>query len=366
MSASINSNTSVPVYQGGTPTGRVNPTETETLPGAGTVGQTGPVPGVSGTAMLGAMMESLRNLMPDISGEKLQVALLKVMTTLKDTISETEKGKIEIDQEAKRLALQEKQGKIDEAQKKADEAKETRQNLSIWDKVKIAFQYIGALTAILAGVLALATSWFTGPAGVVSGVLLISAGVILLGMAADATFSAATSKDGKAGLGFVGAMHREVLMGQGMSEDEATVAGAKADAIGRIVGMAVAGALMLGAAVAGGVSAFQLGFAMMRVIQGNVGIATNVVSSGAAVGSGAVDIGTAVGKKEATGLEANAKELQGEAKVMEALVSFLEDMIDLVMTRIKASAESFEGSLDALMQSVKDSGETYGRVGLKM
>lgn len=352
-------------YPAQTETGGVKQVQPQTTTGTGSVGQTGPVPDISSNSMLDAMMGSLRAFMPEISGEKLQVALLKVMTTMKDTIGETEKDKIQIDQESKRLALQEKQGKIDEAEEKAKEAQEKRESLSVWDKVKIAFQYIGAITAIIAGVLALATSWLTGPAGVVSGVLLIGAGVILLGMAADATYAAATTKDGKAGLGFVGEMHKAVLMDKGVSEEEATTQAQKADAIGRIVATAVAGAMMLGAAIAGGVSAFQLGFAVMRMVQGGVGIATNVTTAAATVASGTGDIVSATGKKEATDLEADAKDLESESKVFQALVAFLEDMIDLVMTRMKGGMESFENNLDALVQSVKDTGDTYGRVGLR-
>lgn len=340
--------------------------ENAAVAGAGAITLDGPVPSTSVTAAFGPMMDSLRTLMPKMSGEKLQTMLLEVMAKIKDTIGASEQDKIRTDQESKRLALAEKSEKIKESEEKLAEASEKREKLSVWDKVKIAFQYIGAITAIMAGVLALATSWLTGPAGIVSGVLLIGAGVLLLGMAADATYVAAnTEKSGQPSLGFIGEANKAVLMGQGMSEEEATEAGHKADTIARIVVTAVAGAMMLGAAIAGGVSAFQLGFAVMNYVQGSVGIATNTVAAASTAASASGDIASAVTKKDATNLEGDAKRLEGAAKVMQAIVAFLEDMIDIALTRLKGVHQTFEGMLDALVESANDSAATYARVGLR-
>ncbi|WP_375453308.1 type III secretion system translocon subunit SctE [uncultured Methylobacterium sp.] len=292
--------------------------------------------------------------------------LLEVMAKIKDTIGASEEDKIRTDQESKRLALAEKSEKIKESEDKLAEATEKRGKLSTWDKVKIAFQYIGAIASIVAGVLALATSIATGPAGIVSGALLIGAGILLLGMAADATYVAVnTEKNGQPSLGFIGEANKAVLMDQGMSEEEATKAGHKADTIARIVVAVVAGAMMIGAAIAGGVSAYQLGFAVYNAIQGSTGIATNTIAVASTAASASGDIASAVGKKDATDLEADAKRLEGASKAMQAIVAFLDDMIDIALTRLKGVHQTFEGMLDTLVESANDSAASYARVGLR-
>ncbi|WP_298958087.1 type III secretion system translocon subunit SctE [uncultured Methylobacterium sp.] len=357
-------------------------------------GATGPAPGAPPTASASAMMESLRSLMPDISGEKLQVTLLKVLTTIRDTMNESEKQKIEVDQQSKRAALEEKSRTIKDAEAKMQEAEKKREELSVWDKIKIAFQYIGAIVAFIGAAIAFAGSAVTGPAGVASGIMLIAAGVILLGLAADATYAAATTKDGKPGLGFVGEMHKAVLMGQGMSEEEATAEGAKADGIGRIVANSLAAALMLGAAIAGGIGAFQAGKAAaeMSMAAGKTAVQTTaqttaqsgtqvgvqaaagssegaakVVSIGLSIGSSAAsstgDIITAIGQNEATYLEAGSKDLEAQSKQWQAVIENIEDMIDMSLARLKGVQQVMESNLDALTEAAQDTGRTYSRIG---
>ncbi|RVU14210.1 hypothetical protein [Methylobacterium oryzihabitans] len=360
---------STPLQPGGD-VGKARNVEQTAGPGA-LSGATGPAPGAPPTASASAMMESLRALMPDISGEKLQVTLLKVLTTIRDTMNESEKQKIEVDQQSKRAALEEKSRTIKDAEAKMQEAEQKRENLSVWDKIKIAFQYVGAIVAFIAAAVAFAGTAVTGPAGVASGVMLIAAGVILLGLAADATYAAATTKDGKPGLGFVGEMHKAVLMGQGMSEEDATAEGAKADGIGRIVANSLAAALMLGAAIAGGIGAYQAAktgvemgvAAASSSTQGAAKVATLGLSIGSSAASTTGDLVVAHGQNEATKLDADSKDLEAQSKQWQAVIENIEDMIDMSLARLKGVQQVMESNLDALTEAAQDTGQTYSRIG---
>lgn len=363
--ANLTSTPTIPAYPQATPTETNRLGEPAPATGAGSAAPTGPVPPASFSGVADAVMGSLRRMMPDISNEALQVMLLEVFTKIKETMGKNENETIEADQAAQRNALRDKQAKITQSEQKMEEATEKREKLSVWDKVKVAFQYVGAITAIISGVIAMAAG---GPIGIAAGLMLITAGVLLFCMAADATYVAANSSNGNTSLGLVGEMHKAVLMNNdpSMTEAQATEKAQKADATARIVFTVVAAALMIGAAIVNIAGAVQGVASVVSLATRAATVANNALSAGATVATGTGDIAAAVGKRDASNMEAEAKTLEGESKEFQALVGFLEDMIDLVMTRMKGLHETFEANLDALVSAVRDLGETMGRVGSRV
>lgn len=340
-------------------TGTQNVQSTTPTTGQGNVGQTGPTPDAPPPNMMGAVMESLGAMMPKISGQMLDLLLLQITTQMKETISKTEKDKIETDTGAKRVQIGEKQAKLEEAAKKIQEAEDKMKNMSVWDKIKLAFQYIGAIMSIIAGVFAIlagvAAGAFTGGAtaiaGIVGGAMLITAGILMLGMAADATY-AMTNKDG---LGFVGAITKEIKMDQGMSEEDALASAQKADMIAKITVGVLAAVLAIGGSIA---AAFVATPALVGTVMSVIG-AVNTV----AMATG--DITVAVLRNDAQQDKADGIHKQADGKKMEALIQSLDDMIDLAMARLKGAMNVFDGMLDALTDAIQDRGNTMGRVGLK-
>lgn len=335
--------------------------------GSGSIGASGQAPDVQRSAMMGAVMSSLAAMMPKLSGQAVDVLLLQVTTAMKDTISKSEKGKIESDTNVKKTQIDEKKAKMDEANKKIEEAENKMKNMSIWDKIKVAFQYIGAIMAIIAGALAIAagvalggfTGGLTAIAGVVGGIAMISAGVMMLGMAADATVGL-TNKDG---LGIVGLIAKDYNMKhKGMSEEDALADARSREQISRIVVAVIASVLAIGGAIASGPAVAAAAGSTAMAIAGN---AVNVVNGVTTAASATGDMTVGILKREAQEQKAEGTKRQAEGKEMQAMIQQLDDMIDMAMQRLKGAGDRFEAMLDSLTDAIKDRGDTMSRVGLR-
>lgn len=319
----------------------------EKAAGSGSLGSPGGLPAAQRQSTMSAMNASLFAMTPKVTGAQLDVLLLEVTTKMKDTISATEKNKIETDTNAKKLKIDEKKAKLEEAQKKIDQAENKMKNLSIWDKIKIGFQFLGAIVSFAAGALMAATG-----VGVLAGAALMAAGVLMFGLAVDAVV-AATSKDG---LGIMGQIVKADLKARHPDWSEEKIMGkaTEAEMISRIVVSSVAAILSL----AGGIGAIK---GAATAIQSALSITGAVASIMTGVGDGVVG-GL---KYDATKTKAEGMKTQSEGKAMAALIQSLDDAIDQAMARLKGAAERFDGMLDAITEAMQDRGQTLARVGLR-
>jgi transloator len=347
--------------------GQVGATKT----GSGVSAASGPAPASASTATQSAVMASLQAMMPKMTGEQMDVMILSIVTKMKDTIDATEKDKVKVDQGTKRANLLEKQNKIEEADKKIQEAKDARENASVWDKIKLAFQYIGAILTILAGVALMAAATATGvgvAAGLIGGGMMVGAGIAMLALAADATYAQTNG-----GIGFVGEIVKQAKMAGGASQEEAEKAARTGDMVARIViGVGAAVAAIAGGAVAGigaFVGAASSGAAIAstaaQTAQKVMDIVMALLSAGTTIASSTGDAATAGVKYKASQTEAEGKKLQGDAKTLEALNQTLDDMIDQALARLKGAGERFDAMLDSLVDAAKDRGDTLARASFR-
>jgi hypothetical protein len=357
-------------------------------PGAGSITATGQAPDPARPGMMSAVMASLSAIMPKMTGQQVDVLLLQVTAKMKDTISEGEQKKIETDTKVKQTQIAEKKSKLEEADRKIQEAKDKMDHMSIWDKIKLGFQYLGAILSIVAGVLAMVAGIAAGAltlgigapaalASVIGGAMLVTSGILMLGMAADATYAACNKPDG---LGFVGQITKEVKMKEGMSEEDAVKEATHNDMISRIV----VGGLAALLAIAGSIAALPLAFAsggstiaslvgtaaqtggaIAKASTSMVSTVTGFIGGISQIAEGAGDMTVGIMKRDAQDEKSEGMRTQADAKKMEALIQSLDDMIDLAMGRLKASGERFDAMLDSLTDAIKDRGDSMARVGLR-
>lgn len=335
-------------------------TATQAPVGTGATNAAGAAPDPSRTTAMSGVMASLSAMMPKISSQDTDILLLQVTTKLKETTEATEKDKIRVDTADKKAKIEEKQRKMDEAQEKIKAAEDKMKNLSIWDKIKIGFQFLSAILTMVAGLAAIlvgaaAAATGVGVAAIAGGAMMITAGVLMLYSAIDATV-AATREDG---LGIAGLVEKNKLMKEGKTEEEAIQGGAKKDQLARTVIGAVTAAL----AIAGAIAAFPAGGgAAIIALTSRV---TGVVSAISTMATSAGDITTGVLKYKATQERSEGQLKQADGKRMEANIQMLDDMIDQAMMRLKGAGERFSAMLDSLTDAIKDRGDTMSRVGLR-
>lgn len=340
--------------------------------GAGQTAQAGPTPDAPPPAAMNALMASMTDMMPKMSGQMLDVLLLEVTSKMKDTIDKSEKDKIQTDVGAKRAQIGEKQAKMEEATRKIQEAEDKMKSTSIWDKIKLAFQYVGAILSIIAGIASIIAGAATAATGagllaIAGGAMLVTSGLMMLYMAADATY-AAVNPDG---LGFVGAAVKADKMAGGMPEEEAMKEAGKADMIAKITIGAVAAVL----AVAGSIMTLPVAGVALPGVAASItstaskvpGIIIGLVSGANQLATSAGDITVGVLKNEANQEKADGMKKKAEAKSMEASIQALDDMIDMAMQRLKGASERFDAMLDALTDRIQSHGESMANaaVGLR-
>lgn len=313
----------------------------ETPPGGGIIGTDGgPPPDIGVLTAYGALMGSLFALMPQMSSEEISLKLVEVTNKLKKTMEESEIDKIKSDTEKKRDMIGEKQAKIEEAQKKMDEAQEAREKASIWDKIKLAFQALGAALMVLAGIF-----MATIPGFQVVGGLMIAAGVVGIISMIDAATKTAT------GLGIAGNLDK--LANPDKPEGWAvadTVFGASL----AVAGLALAIATIF---VPGPKDPTEIARALSNLVKLGSGIASAAIGAATAAG----DITTGVIKYVAAEKEAGAKTTQAETKEMEAIIAQMDDFIDMALARLMATTERFNEMLDSLTDAIQDRGNSLSR-----
>lgn len=327
--------------------------------GAGSIAGTQDGPDAAAPTALTAMMASISEMMPKMTGEQLDVLITSFTTKLKDTIDKSDKDQITNEQGVKREQIAEKTKKYKEAQEKIEEAKHAMEHASFFDKLKLAMQYIGAIMSIIAGIaaiiagVALAETGVGLAAGIIGGTCLIASGVIMLTMAADSTVAMETAKDGQGGM--FGHMIHSIAKAEGKSDEEANEMAHKG-AMGISIG------LMVLACVTGVVGGALNPEGEVSAIIDVVSEAMNMVTMAVSTTS---EVGSAVYNKEAQDDQADAKNMQADGKRMEALGKVLDDFIDMAIARLKASGDRFAAVIDSVTDAMKDRADTMSRAQFK-
>lgn len=305
--------------------------------GAGSTAPTGSVPGAPSDPSYSVVLDSLTKFMPQVTGEVLDVMLLEITVKMKETEEASQKDKIKVDQEAKRTALAEKADKLKEAETKIQEAIDKEKNASIWDKIKMAFQALGALLAIVAGLALIATG-----AGAAAGAALIAIGVIGLIMVIDSAVKMGT------GHGIAGA----IAKAGGASDEYAN----KCD-FG--FGIAMAGLALIAAVacffIPGGQAMAVNSFAQSLQAFGSI------ASASIAIVNATGDATVAVIKYEAQTEKAEGQKTQAEAKQMEAWIKQIDDFIDQALQRLMGAMDRFNAMLDGIMEAIQDQAKTVAK-----
>ncbi|MBE7200832.1 MAG: type III secretion system translocon subunit SctE [Parafilimonas terrae] len=365
MSASI---TSVKPNVGHIPTNADSGAEVQKAPptksavGSGNIEATGKAPPVPTAAKsMNAAMASLLAMVPQMAGDLLDVMLLQITTKMKDSVDQSEKGKIETDSQKRKLQIADKTAKLEESQKKIDEAqakqKETSKISSIFGAI---FNFLSAIVQIVVGIALIATG-----AGAVNGAAMIAAGALTALSAVD-SIVAATNKDG---LGIVGLIAKEVAMKNGASEEDAVKTAKTADMIAQAVVttaslvLSVASGLGAAAGAASGAASAATSAASATM---------KAVDTGAKSASVGINVASAATKGIVAGVNygqqkdyLNAVKSGADAKSMEAVTKSLDEAIDQAMTRLKGASDRFDAMLDGLLDAIKDRAESVSRVGVR-
>ena len=333
--------------------------------GKGNLGKAGLVPPGQGNAGekpdASKALKSLAAFMTGKASMDIDVLLIQVSVAMRDTEATTQKSKINTDQETKKVQMREKEHKLEESAKKLEKA----QNGSIWDKIKLAFEWIGAVIAAAIAAVMIATG-----VGAVVGALLIAAAVTALVMAIDFTVAAAT------GMGIAG----NIAKAAGASPEQIAQADMGFKISLAVLGIAfslAAGGVGVASSVKAGVEAgIKAGFTAAKegfsaamnassaaISQGAqlARTAVTVTQSVSAATNAVVGIGSTVAHSEATNLRAEAKRLDAQAKVDEAFIQALDDMIDQALSRLMASSERFNAMLDEITSAMSERGNTLSR-----
>ncbi len=290
------------------------------------------------------LVASLVLFMPQLSDVDQEVLLAEIITKLKETQSETEKGKISIDAAKKEAQLTEQKTKLDEAEKKQREAEEKQKNASIWDKIKLAFQFLGAIFGMILGAVLMAV-----PGAQALGALLFVGGVLGLIGAIDSTVKMATGGYGIAAM----------CMPNASDEDRAKadmIFGITVAAVGAVVAIAT---IVVGFTAAAGTIATAL--AKITDAATKLEKAINVTQAILAIVVATGDVTAAAIRYTAAKEIASATEDRADAKRLDADIQMLDDLIDQAIQRMIAAGDRFNQMLDALTEAMQDRGNSLSK-----
>lgn len=342
---------------GSSPTPLVARTPPALVPDATPPG-TGPVGGYE------ALLETLTEMTEGMLDGNHEIRLLEIVSKLQELQSQVDKLRIDIEASRKRDMLAEKEKQLDEAQKKLDKAREEQENLSVWDKIRLAFQWIGAALAVALGALTLWTGG--GLALMIAGAAAITAGITSSIMAVDSSMKAASPD----GLGMAGQAARSL----GRSLEDAR----KADEIFGYTMMGISAVSMLvsmgaafGPAVINAIRG-ALGKAVIAALE-NANMGAQLLLKGGQIIEALMTTASAVGEGVVASLEHQAtlgqvegKALQAKAKELEALVEQINEIIDMLVTRAKGTNELFNAVVDSLTDTLNDLAQTLSNLKLQV
>jgi hypothetical protein len=326
-------------------------------------------------------LKSLTAFMTGKSSIDVEVLLVQVAVAMRDTEATTQKTKINTDQETKKAQMREKEHKLEESAKKL----EKQQNGSIWEKIKLAFEWLGAMLAVALAVIASVASLGGASALIVAAVaavaLVINSTVTQAtgqGIMGNIVLAAGGSKEeaAKADMGFQIAVAvigiAGAVTGSGLGKAVKDIAQTIMDSAMATLGKVIPSLAKTGTdAAAKGADALAktAGSADDALNAANLGAkeamaAEKLISTGATANAGltatsaVVDTGV---KTVAADLRAEAKRLEAKAKASEAIMQGLDDMIDQALSRLMASSERFNAILDEITSAMSDRGNTLSR-----
>lgn len=296
-------------------------------------------PTVPSTFGFPEFLDSLSELMGKNSAriENIDVVIAELQQKVRDLISKTDVENLNVQSERQRELIQKKIADAQAAAEKMREAAAQRESQSIWDKIKLAFQILGALLAVAAAV-------------VTANPLLMIGAIVAVTLAIDGIVKATTENH----MGIAGSIAKAA----GASDEEA----GKAD-MGFTIAVAVIG---LAVAIGGGVASFFSGGATIANLakQAATVAQENIVkglSSLAEVGTTVTTIGAAVVSYEAAKAQVAAMFAQADGMEVDGMLKVLDDMVDLVLQHLMAANRTFDAILDSLAETAKEKGDTFSR-----
>jgi hypothetical protein len=329
---------------------------TPTPIGPGSAGYSGPTPPVQSPAASAstspeyqAIVSSILAFMPAMSDDDIDVMLAAATMKMKKLEAQSDNDQVQTDSDKKRDALGAKEESLKESVQKIQDAISKQENQSIWDKIKIGFEALGAVLSIAVGILLCATG-----IGAVAGGLMIAAGVVGVIMTIDAICQQTT------GLGIAGNCARDADRRAGRPDDPSYYA--KCD-MGFEIGMAVVAVALAVAGICTGVGLINAGADVAKMAEFSdtalkmariAETANTIYSAASTVGESATDIYFAVNAYQTTNEQADAKDLQADAKRMEAVIQQLDGLIDIAMQHMKNHMAQWNGVLDSITSAMND------------
>jgi transloator len=330
---------------------------TQTTP-TGVVGQSGPTPDASGAKYqtaaipfaLNAMLESLTEMMgPNAkSDDDLDAKVASLEENLKNKLSQSDASQIQNDQAEQTAKIEAKAQKDQQAEQKIKDAVAKQQSASIWDKIKLAFEVIGAvLGCVVAGVL-IATG-----VGTAAGIALAIGAAAGLMLAIDDVVKETTPDH----LGIAGSIAHD--SGEPLDYCQ------KCD-MGFDIALAGIAAITSVVALVNPAGIFSAG----AKLSAEATEVASQISKGAEIAQGVNDIGTAtttvgsgVTNYQATTDQADAQGLQAQSKLLQAVINTLDDSVDIAIKALEAKAKTFAAVIQTVAQSAQDTANTIDEMG---
>jgi len=303
--------------------------------GSGVNGAQGAVPAAPAELAFMTVLASLDAFAPKVSQDDLEILLAEIESKLKDTETRSDIGRIDIDSAFKEAALAAKKKQLDDAQQKLQEAESAAQGVSIWDKIKLAFQAFAAVLTMAVGVVLCATG-----AGGPAGALLLAAGALQL-MGVVNSIMQQTE-----GHGILG----ELVKALGGSDTQA------ADADIAFTAYVAVASLVIGVTSGYGLYAGMIDLATLSSQVSEIIATTTQAVTGILTGIGD---GVASGfTYQATVDRAQAKTDQGDAKTLDAFTTQIDAFIQMIIKDLSAVNKTYSDTLGSIMNSLQDVNNT--------
>ncbi|MEM8797307.1 MAG: hypothetical protein AAGE61_17235 [Pseudomonadota bacterium] len=318
--------------------------DTPSTTGQGSVGQSGATPDTQKSQAASAgyvvIIASLAPFASKASGDALDAILGEALSKLKEVMGESDKERLVAVQEEKRGQLSEKTAKYEKAQDDLDKAEKKEEKKGFWNKLKLAFTWIGAIATTI-----VAAAMWAVPGAQGLAALLTVAAVVQITMAIDATVQEAT------GMGIAGNIAYASAIAKGKSEEEAKEAAGKADMAFQIT-MAVIGVVV-------GIAAFFVPGGQASTIATAAKLIGGGLGAVAGIGTGVTSIGSGVTGFQAAQARADASDRMAEAKEMEGEMQLIDDLIDEIFSQMSGRAKAFADMLGEVSVSMNDRGKTF-------
>ncbi|MCL3883291.1 hypothetical protein [Marivita sp. GX14005] len=298
----------------------------------------------AGLSLLGA----LRNFMPAANAPDFEIRLAEIAAKMKETQGNSETDRVVTDQEIKKQNLLENQARIEEAQKKMDEANAKRDDGGFWGKFTAVAQILGGLAVMAAGAVTIAAgigvAVFTGGASALVAVP-IGAGIVMSGALMAFSGADEACKQWNDGKGIVASVVE--LFGAELSDEW-------------IMGLNIATTVTVAAATLA-VGLAMLPFAIFSggaaQVAALASLAPTMIQSSIGITNGVGDIARGVTNIQAAKLQHEAADMFAESDELNAMMSALDDLIDQALAMMMASSERFNAMIDEAISMMKDTGD---------